>query len=265
MRVGRLRSMEAAATKRPQPSHQRDLRLQSLHPELIGLKNHRCLSCFTQSLGNRPLASVFGLPHRMLFIVFAVEESPMNNDIPEFVFKAIYFLVAAAVIKLIGKGRLRKRPEHVAHIVVHPLSTALMGIAWSALWWTCTAIASTSPSEPSWVIFAGFGFGMPGLLLILSFFISKYELNTQGLTYRRIFGQRGTVLWSDVVRVWYSTMRMSFVLDIRDGSRVHISALMLGLPKFADMALSNVSPFAIDETIRATLEATAAGDLPGLV
>ena len=189
----------------------------------------------------------------------------MNHDISEFVFAAIYFLVAASVIKLIGKGRLRKRPEHIAHIVVHPLSTALMGIAWSALCWTFALIVLTSPSEPSWVVFAGFGLGMPGVLLVLCFFMSKHEIHTEGLTYRRIFGQRGKVLWSDVVRIWYSTMRMSFVLDIRDGSRVYISALTLGLPKFADTALSNVSPSAFDETTRAILEATAAGDLPNLL
>lgn len=189
----------------------------------------------------------------------------MSHDIPEFVFKAIYFLVAISVIKLIGMGRLRKRPEHVAHIVVHPLSTALMGIAWSAFCWTLTAIALSPSSEPYWALIGGFGLGMPGVLLILCFFISKHEIHTKGLTSCRIFGLRRTVLWSDVVRIWYSTMRMAFVLDIRDGSRVHISALMMGLPKFAEMALANVSPSAFDETMRATLEATAAGDLPDLL
>lgn len=189
----------------------------------------------------------------------------MSQDIPEFAFKAIFFLVATSVIKLIGMGRLRKRPKHVAHIVVHPLSTALIGIVWSALCWTFTAMALSSPSEPYWALFGGFGLGMPGVFLVLCFFISKHEIHTQGLTSRRIFGRRREVLWSDVVRIWYSTMRMSFVLDIRDGSRVRISALMIGLPKFAEMALANVSPSAFDETMRATLKATAAGDLPDLL
>ena len=123
----------------------------------------------------------------------------------------------------------------------------------------------SSPTEPYWAVIGGVGLGMPGVLLILSFFISKHEIQTKGLTSRRIFGLRRTVLWSDVVRIWYSTMRMSFVLDIRDGSRVRISALMMGLPKFAEMALANVSPSVFDETTRATLEATAAGDLPDLL
>ena len=126
-------------------------------------------------------------------------------------------------------------------------------------------MALSPPSEPYWVLFGGFGLGMPGVLLILGFFISKHEIHTKGLTSRRILGQQRTVPWSDVVRIWYSTMRMSFVLEIRDGSRVRISALMMGLPKFAEMALANVSPFAFDETMRATLEATAAGDLPDLI
>ncbi|HEU5180416.1 MAG TPA: PH domain-containing protein, partial [Candidatus Polarisedimenticolia bacterium] len=72
----------------------------------------------------------------------------------------------------------------------------------------------------------------------------------------------GVLKWDAVRRLHYSHSAKWFRIDLADGGVVRVSAMLMGLPGFAQAALGQVSAAAIDSETRTVLEATAAGNLP---
>jgi len=65
-----------------------------------------------------------------------------------------------------------------------------------------------------------------------------------------------------VRKLRYSSSSKWFRLDLADSRAVRISAMLTGLPAFAQAALAEVDPGAIDSASRRVLDATAMGELP---
>ena len=79
-----------------------------------------------------------------------------------------------------------------------------------------------------------------------------------------MMGRRGAFRWHEVKRIRYATMMKWFKLELQSGETVRISAMLMGLPEFASLALCHVPAAAIDKETRSVLEATAIGHLPSL-
>jgi hypothetical protein len=64
--------------------------------------------------------------------------------------------------------------------------------------------------------------------------------------------------------VHYAPVLKWFRLETREGKVARISAMLVGLPEFAQVLLRRAPPGAIDDETAQVLRATAAGDLPPL-
>jgi Bacterial PH domain len=98
--------------------------------------------------------------------------------------------------------------------------------------------------------------------LILDYRNARHTLTADGLRYGKMLGGTGTLRWADVQRLSYSQSAKWFRLDLADGRVVRVSAMLVGLPRFARAALGQVPPAALAPDARTVLEATAAGELP---
>jgi hypothetical protein len=68
--------------------------------------------------------------------------------------------------------------------------------------------------------------------------------------------------WAQVTRVRYSQSLKWFRIEAADGAVVRVSAMLTGLPQFAQAVLAEVPEFHIDKSARPVLERTAAGFPP---
>lgn len=113
-----------------------------------------------------------------------------------------------------------------------------------------------------WTTLSFVFFGMMSLPMVGDYLFARHTVSDTGLEYGRMFGQRGSLLWSDVERVKFSAAMKWFVLERRTGSPVRISAMLMGLPEFARVLLSRVPSQVIDTQARILLEETRAGNPP---
>lgn len=100
--------------------------------------------------------------------------------------------------------------------------------------------------------------------MIIDYFMARHRVSDDGLAYRKLLGTRGFLRWSDLRKVRYGSTMKWFRLETADGSVVRISAMLMGLPEFAQALLKSAPVEAIDAHTLQVLEATADGDPPSL-
>jgi hypothetical protein len=100
--------------------------------------------------------------------------------------------------------------------------------------------------------------------LVLEYFIVRHRLTDEGIEYRRLFGQRGSLRWREVRSVGFSNVMKWFVLESYTGKAVRISALLMGLPEFARLVLAHVPRELIEANTQAILEETSQGRPPSI-
>jgi hypothetical protein len=100
--------------------------------------------------------------------------------------------------------------------------------------------------------------------MVADYCFARHEVSDDGMEYGRMFGQRGSFRWSDVKRVRYGAGMKWFTIDLQSGKRVRVSAMLYGLPEFAQLLLDHVPAALIDEPARAVLTATADGSPPSI-
>ena len=179
----------------------------------------------------------------------------------------LWGLVMAVVMGWVAKSRLRKRVGSERFVLKHPISTLVIGVVGAVLFFGVAVISNTIGKNRTATVWttAGFiAFALAFLPMIADYFFGRHRVSQHGIEYGRMFGQRGSLRWLDVHRISFAPVMKWFVLESSSGEKVRVSAMLLGLPEFARLALLHVSKEAISPDIEALLRETAQGRLPSV-
>jgi hypothetical protein len=178
----------------------------------------------------------------------------------------VWGVVMALVMSWLGKSRLRRRVHAEAGVLRHPRSTLIMGILCFGFFAALTVLSNLYPNNTAtwWTTAIFVGFALMSAPMVIEFFVVRHEVSDEGLAYRKLFGQRGVLRWSELRTVRYGATMKWFRLETQHGVVVRISAMLMGLPEFARALLRGAPAGSIDSAALAVLEETAAGNPPSL-
>jgi hypothetical protein len=171
------------------------------------------------------------------------------------------------VMGWVAKSRLRQRPDSERNTLRHPISTLAIGVVGAAFFFGIAIVSNTigkNPTATVWTTALFIAFGLASVPMIADYFFARHRVSDAGIEYGRMMGQRGNLQWSEVQSVSFAPVAKWFVLEGSSGVKVRVSALLLGLPEFADLVLLHVPMEAIEPNTRAVLQATAQGQPPSV-
>jgi len=176
----------------------------------------------------------------------------------------LWAAIMTLVMGWLARRRSAPRLPEDDRTLVHPRSTLIIGLVCGGFFLAIAVLCFLFPGETGSPALSLFfvGFALLGAPLVLDYRNARHTLVPDGMQYGRMLGGTGVLRWSAVCRLRYSQSAKWFRLDLADGKVVRVSAMLMGLPGFAQAALGQVPAAAIDPPTRAVLEATAAGDLP---
>jgi hypothetical protein len=162
----------------------------------------------------------------------------------------LWGIAMTLVMGWVARSRFRKRPESDARTLTHPISTLVIGIVGVAFFGGIDVISNTvgkNNTTTLWTALGFLAFALASGPMIADYYFACHRVSELGMDYRRMFGRRGTFSWSDTKRVRYASVMKWFAIDLRDGSTVRVSAMLMGLPEFARLLLAHVPRSASDD------------------
>jgi hypothetical protein len=129
---------------------------------------------------------------------------------------------------------------------------------------TIVSASGTNKTATGWTTAIFAGFAAMSAPMILDYFMAIHRVSDEGLAYRKLLGSTGFLRWSELRRVRYGSTMKWFRLEANDGRVVRISAMLIGLPEFAQALLKSAPPRAMDALALQLLQATAEGHPPSL-
>lgn len=165
-------------------------------------------------------------------------------------------VITALVMRWVWRSRFRKRPDSDSRILAHPVSVLVVGMVAFVFFCGIALISNTfgkNDTTTIWTTLVFLAFAFMSVLIIADYFFARHRVSEVGLDYGRMFGRRGTFIWSDVKRVSYASRRQCFVISLDSGARVWVSAMLMGLPEFAQLLLAHVPKHVIDDEAHALL------------
>lgn len=172
----------------------------------------------------------------------------------------------AAVMGWVANSRVRKHRDLDRHILRHPFSTLVLGVVCAILFFGIAIVSNTigkNSTTTVWTTLLFVGFGFLSIPIFADYFLARHRLLEQGIEYGSMFGRRGCLRWSEVSSVSFSPAMKWFVLD-GAGVKARVSAMLIGLPEFAQFVLRYVPRAAIDSKTQELLRLTAQGTLPSI-
>lgn len=166
----------------------------------------------------------------------------------------------------VERSRLRRRPASERPSLAHPVSTLVIGLIGGLFFFGLAILSNTiarNPTSTLWTTLAFVGFGLMSVPIIADYFFARHRVSDQGIEYGRMFG-RGSLRWSKVRSVRFAPGMKWFVLESNSGTKVRISAMLMGPPEFARLVLLHVPGEAIDPDTRTVLQETRRGRPPGV-
>ena len=178
----------------------------------------------------------------------------------------IWGVVMTLVMGWLGKSRLRRRAQSESGVLRHPRSTFIIGILGFGFFAAFTVLSNMYPNTTAtwWTTAIFVGFALMSAPMMIEFFVVRHVVSDEGLAYRKLFGQRGFLRWSELRTVRYGATMKWFRLETQGGVVVRISGMLMGLPEFARALLRGAPTASIDPAALPVLEATADGDPPSL-
>ena len=155
----------------------------------------------------------------------------------------------------------RVRGGEPARVMAQPRGVLVLGLACTGLMLLLAAVSFGAPTGGPAVSLVFLAFASMGGWMLVDYRVGRHELFPDGLRYGSIRGG-GTLRWRELRSVRWSPGMKWFRLETREGRVVRVSAMLTGLPAFAEAVLAQAEPAAIDATTREVLEHTAVGDLP---
>ncbi|WP_146619937.1 hypothetical protein [Acuticoccus sediminis] len=166
----------------------------------------------------------------------------------------------------LGRARLKRRHDSEMNRLVHPLPTLLLGISSCTVSVVVTipAIALSNQHLSWWVYVFLKGLFYLSFYFLSAYFIDKHTVSSEGLQYSTIIGRQKEILWIDVQFIQYNFLMKWFQIRSRSRQVARLSAILMGLPQFAQVALEHVPNDALDRVTEDILEETARGNPPSV-
>lgn len=175
-----------------------------------------------------------------------------------------WFVIMSLVMGWLGRNRLKPRPAGEAGTLRQPVSTLVIGIVCLAFFLALAVLSVLFPGkDPVWWTTACFlGFTPLGLAIIAEYYYARHAVSDFGLDYGSMRGRRGSMRWADVRSLRYGASMKWFRIEDAHGNVARLSAMLAGLPEFAQLALRHVPAEALDGPTWDVLERTAQGNPP---
>src|SRR4029450_4211426 len=169
----------------------------------------------------------------------------------------IWLLLMVVVMGWVARSRFRGRPAADARRLAHPPSTLLMLVVF-ALFAGIAVVSNVYANHTTSVFTTAVfvGFAALALWLVADYFVGRHEVSDEGMSHGSLTGRR-QFRWTEVSGVRYSPAMKWFRLEIRSGRAARVSAMLVGLPEFARLALAKVPAGAIDPEAPPVVEARA--------
>lgn len=165
----------------------------------------------------------------------------------------------------LAKSRMSQRPVTEVNTLRHPTGILVIGLIGFAFFAGIAVVSNTigkNSTTTIWTTLIFLFFAGMSLAMVADYFFARHHLSADGLDYGRWTGQRGYIRWVQVRRVEYAPSMRWFKLHMPSGSPIRISAMLMGLPAFAQHVLAYVPAGRIDNSAKALLIETAEGNLP---
>lgn len=179
---------------------------------------------------------------------------------------AIWGVVMALVMGWLSLSRTHARPPEEQSLLRHPRSTIVVGVVCSGFFLALAVLSSLFPGKdgsPA-ISLLFVGFACLGAPLIVEYYRVAHRLEEGGLRYTPLISSPRFMPWNNVKSVRYAPSLKWFRIEGRDGQIVRVSVMLMGLPEFARVLLSEVPESRIDPATRVLLEQTAQGHPPSV-
>lgn len=178
----------------------------------------------------------------------------------------LWGVVMTVVMNWLGKSRFRRRREAEFGTLRHPVSTLTIGLVCFGFFGALTIFSATTTNKTAtwWTTAVFAGFTVMSVPMLLDYFMVKHRLSDDGLAYRKMLGTTGFLRWSELKKVRYGSSMKWFRLETASGEVLRVSAMLMGLPEFAQALLKSTPTDAMDTDTLEILEATAEGNPPSL-
>jgi hypothetical protein len=180
---------------------------------------------------------------------------------------SVWVVLMSLVMSWMARGRFRPRPESQTGTLAHPFSTLVMGVVGVAFFGGIAVISNTigrNRTTTIWTTLGFVAFALASMTMITDYFFARHRVSESGMEHGGMLRRRGTFHWTDVERVRYGANMKWFVIELRSGSKIRLSAMLMGLPQFARLALAHVPSAAMDDQTHAVLRETERGQPPRL-
>ena len=164
----------------------------------------------------------------------------------------------------LARSRLKRRSDALPRQLYHPMSTLITGLVCFVFFAGIAIISNVYANKTTtwWTTTIFVGFALMSIPVVADYFLARHELSDAGLSYRGLSGKRGYLKWSELYRVQYAPAMKWFRLETSSGKVARISAMLIGLPEFAQHLLRHAPSEAIEENTLHILKATAHGNPP---
>lgn len=167
----------------------------------------------------------------------------------------------------LAKSRMKQRPTSEANTLRHPIGTLITGIIGFSFFAGIAVVSNIigkNNTTSIWTTLIFLFFAAMSLAMVADYFFARHRLSPDGLDYGKLYGQRGYIRWVEIRSVKYVPVMKWFKLRTASGATIRISAMLMGLPVFAQHVLAHVPPERIDGPTKALLLDTADDSLPSV-
>jgi hypothetical protein len=179
----------------------------------------------------------------------------------------LWGIAMSVVMGWVARSRMKQRPEQLATHLRHPVSTLVLGVV-GFLFFAGIAVVSNTIGKNNttsvWTTLVFLFFAMMSLAMVAEYYLARHRLISDGLQYGSLLGRRREIKWVDVRSIEYATVMKWFKVTTNQGTTVRISVMLMGLPTFAQQALSHIPGERITEPTRSILVETANGKPPSV-
>lgn len=169
-------------------------------------------------------------------------------------------------MRWLARSRHGPRPASDAGRLRQPRAMLVLGIVGTVFCIGAMVAATIWPDDTVGFWFYAFfgGFTLLPLYLVADWRHARHAVSEAGMDFGRPSGRRLAFRWHEVERIRYARSAGWFRIALRSGEVVRVSAMLMGLPAFADKVLRHVPAARIETDALAMLKDAARGKLPDI-
>jgi hypothetical protein len=142
-----------------------------------------------------------------------------------------------------------------------PALTLVTGAGCFLIFAAITVISNLfpNPTVTAWTTTTFVVFASLGALIFVGALVERHSISAEGVSSRTMFGIGKVATWAEISKAGYNPGMQWFYLRTTGGKVLRLSAMLVGLPKFAEMSLAHLPPSAVDPELRSLLRLIAEG------